>query len=79
MDIEINKDSSWRIKRRTNLNKETKNSKRRCPSSTPDQMEANKNIPTIPIKPKINLYLETHRGPAYIKLELILKKHKPST
>ncbi|KOX71826.1 hypothetical protein WN51_03637 [Melipona quadrifasciata] len=57
MDVDMNIDSSCkRIKRRTNLNKETKNIKRKCPSSTSDQIDANKKIPTTPKEPKINLH-----------------------
>ncbi|KAK9302823.1 hypothetical protein QLX08_005312 [Tetragonisca angustula] len=45
-------DAPWKtVKRRTSLNKETENIKRKCPSPTPEQMESNK-LPTPQQVPK---------------------------
>ncbi|KAK9304210.1 hypothetical protein QLX08_004370 [Tetragonisca angustula] len=76
--MDTNVDSLWEtIKRRTNINKEKENIKKKCPSPTPDLTEANKKISTL-TGPKVNLHPETHKGPTYIKLKLTPEKIKKS-
>ena len=72
-------DIPWKtVKRRTNLNKETENIKRKCSSPTPGQMASNKKTLNTSTSPKVNLYPEIHRGPAYIELKLAPEKIKKS-